>query len=99
MNAQFKSIITSVLLAAVTAGATWAVNKGFLPAADATTIENDAVGAILAAGAAALAWYKSQQHTPTAQIAAVNDAPNGVKVVAETAPEPKVTAPIAPTPS
>jgi hypothetical protein len=85
MDPQLKSILTTVAGYAATGIAAWAASKGLIPSADQSSFANDIV--MLAAGgvAAGVAWYKTRSHTPTAQIAAVNDADNGVKVVPATA--------------
>jgi hypothetical protein len=94
MDPQIKSILTSILLMAATSAAGWATAHGVIPGGDQATIANDLVAAALWAITGGVAWLKTRAHTPSAQIAAVNDAPNGVKVVDERAPEPKVTAPL-----
>lgn len=94
MDPQLKSILTSILLAIATSATTWGVAHGLVPAADQNVIANDIVTFIFGAVSALLAWYKTRQHTPTAQIAAVNDADNGVKVVPATSPAPTVKEPL-----
>jgi hypothetical protein len=94
MDPQLKSILTTILAGAFASVGTYAVSKGIIPAGDQATLVNDLVGAVLYGITAFIGWIKMRQHTPAAQIAAVNNAPNGVKVVDERAPEPKVTAPL-----
>lgn len=94
MDPQVKSILTSVLLAIATAGASWAAARGIIPSADQNTIANDAVGAVFALGAMAIAWYKQRQVAPKALIQQVNAADNGVKVVAATEPAKTVHEPL-----
>jgi hypothetical protein len=72
MDPQLKSILTSVALAIATAIASWAASHGLVPDQDQGTVANDLVTALFGAAAMGLAWYKSREHTPTAQIAAVN---------------------------
>jgi hypothetical protein len=85
MDPQLKSVLTTVAGYVATGIAAWAASKGLIPSADQTSFANDIVMIAAGAAAAALAWYKSRSHTPTAQIAAVNEADNGVKVVPVTA--------------
>jgi len=81
MDPQVKSFLTSIVLAGATALAGQAATAGLIPGADQATFANDLVAIFFGAIAAGAAWYKARQHTPTAQIAAVNNADNGVKVV------------------
>jgi hypothetical protein len=94
MDPQFKSILTTT--AAVIAGsiAAWAAHNGLIPSADQSVVANDLVTFVFAGAAILITRYKAQAHTPTAQIAAVNTADNGVKVVAITATAPVVTVPL-----
>lgn len=98
MNPQLKSIITSMALTASTSMAAWAASKGLIPSADqsavASVIANDVVTFGFSALSAALIWYKTRSHTPTAQIAAVNAADNGVKVVPKSGPGVQIDAPL-----
>lgn len=95
MDPQLKSILTSVGMTLSTSVAAWAVTHGIIHAADQAPVADAIVTAVSAGVTALLGWYKTRQHTPTAQIAAVNDDPtNGVKVVAEAVPAPKVTVPL-----
>jgi len=96
MDPQLKSILTTVIGYAATGFATWASTVGIIPAADDGSFANILVSAALWSIAAAIAWYKTRAHTPSAQIAAVNNADNGAKVVAESIPGPRINAPIAP---
>lgn len=82
MDAQLKSILTSIALAGATALTTWLVSHGYIPGSDQSTFTADIMTAGAALATAALGWYKERQHTPAAQIQAVNAADNGVKVVA-----------------
>ena len=94
MDPQLKSILTTIAGYAATGIAAWAASKGLISSADQSSFANDIV--VLAAGtvAAGVAWYKARTHTPAAQIAAVNDADNGVKVVSSTAPVQSVDHPL-----
>ena len=85
MDPQLKSILTTIAGYAATGIAAWVASKGLIPSTDQASFANDIT--VLAAGvvAAVLAWYKTRSHTPTAQIKAVNEADNGVKVVPATA--------------
>lgn len=94
MDPQLKSILTTVAGYAAAGIAAWAASKGLIPAADQSSFANDVVMIGAGAVAAALAWYKARSHTPTAQIAAVNAADNGVKVVPATAMTPSVNHPL-----
>ena len=94
MDPQLKSILTSILMAVSTSIAAWFASQGLIPGTDQSTFANDLVTVVFGLISAGLVWYKSQAHTPTAQIAAVNNASNGVKVVAATAPAPQVDAPV-----
>ena len=85
MDPQLKSILTTIAGYAATGIAAWAASKGLIPSGDQSTFANDIVTIGAGAVAAGLAWYKTLSHTPTAQIAAVNQADNGVKVVPSTA--------------
>ena len=94
MDPQLKSILTTVAGYAATGVAAWAASKGLIPSADQSSFANDTLMLVGGAVAAALAWYKTRAHTPTAQIAAVNEADNGVKVVPSTAPAQAVDHPL-----
>lgn len=94
MDPQIKSILTSVALAAASSVAAWAASKGLIPSADQSSFANDVVTLLFGGLAAFLAWYKTRSHTPTAQIAAVNQADNGVKVVPATAVTPSIDKPL-----
>ena len=91
MDPTLKSTLTSIVVA---------VCGGGLAAIGITTTQGQATVAQAIVGAAALivgaavTWWKSRQHTPAAQIAVVNAADNGVKVVAESSPAPVVTQPL-----
>lgn len=94
MNPQLKSLLTSLLMGAATTAAAWASAHNVIPGADQATLANDLVAAALWAITVGIAWLKTRAHTPVAQIAAVNNAPNGVKVVSESEPAPQVNAPL-----
>ena len=94
MDPMLKSIITSIATGVATTAATWAATVGIIPASSESTIVNGLVALALYLIAMALVWYKSLAHTATAQIAAVNNADNGVKVVAATAQAATVSAPL-----
>jgi hypothetical protein len=94
MDPQLKSILTTVAGYAATGIAAWAASKGLIPSADQSSFANDIVMIGAGAVAAGLAWYKTRSHTPTAQIAAVNTANNGVKVVPATAMTPAIDHPL-----
>jgi hypothetical protein len=98
MDPQIKSTLTTLAAVVAPVIATWLISAGIVPASGAdaltTTLVNVIVGVAGAAISLFLVWYKQRQHTPTAQIAAVNNAPNGVKVVDQSSPSPVVTAPI-----
>jgi len=94
MDPKTLSLLTTIVGYAATAVATYAANKGVIPGGDQTALANQITLLVSGGVAAAIGFYKLQQHTPTAQIAAVNAADNGVKVVAESAPAPQVNAPL-----
>jgi len=94
MDPQIKSILTSIVLAGATALAGQAATAGLIPGSDQASFANDLVTIFFGAIATALAWYKARQHTPSAQIAAVNKANNGVKVVADTSASSAVATPL-----
>lgn len=87
MNPQFTSILTSILMSVATVAATWGVAHGVIPNADQNIIINDLVAAGLAVITGLLGWYKARQASPQAQITAINEGNNGVKVVAASVPE------------
>lgn len=98
MDPQIKSILTSIIAVAAGGAATWGVDRGLVPAMDKTQV-SDAIGyailTLLTGGLSVFTvWLKSRTHTPTAQIAAVNEGDNGVKVVAATAPVNSVDKPL-----
>ena len=98
MDPQTKSILTSVGMALSTAVATWAASKGLIPSADQSTLANDLLMTASVAVTAGIGWYKAHMNSQAAMIKVINDTPNGVKVVAATAPSPQVNAPIIRTP-
>lgn len=93
MDPQLKSILTTFIATAAGSIATYAVSKGIIPGEDQAGVADAIVSGVLYLITAGIVWWKARQHTPTAQIAAVNNADNGCKVVAATAPAPAVTAP------
>ena len=94
MNPQLQSFLTSFGIFVATSLASWAVSVGIVPASDQSNFVNELVAGGGYVAAAALTWYKTRSHTPTAQIVAVNAANNGVKVVAAAASAPQVDAPL-----
>ena len=94
MNPQMVSILTSVGMMLASSVVAWAVSRGFVAAADQSTLTNDLVGLVGGAIAIALTWFKANVVSPKSMIATINDADNGVKVVAETAPAEQVSAPL-----
>lgn len=103
MNSVIQSVLTSIAMNLAVSITTWAIAKGIVPASDASNVENYLVAAISLGVAAALGWWKARRATKAAMIAtlgqpamikAVNDAPNGVKVVAASSMAVKVDAPI-----
>lgn len=94
MDPQVKSAVTSFGLAVATAVASWAASKGLISDGDRTNFTTAlvTVGGFLVA--AALTWWKARQHSQPALIQAVNEADNGVKVVASTAAAPQVNEPL-----
>lgn len=94
MDPQLKSALTTIGMIGSTAIASWAVSKGFISAGDQVNIANGLVavgGAIVTAG---LAYWKTHDHSQTAIINQINNADNGVKVVADTVTAARVTKPI-----
>lgn len=91
MDPQTKSILTSVGMSVAMAATGWAVSKGVIPSGDQPVIANALVATAGAILTALMAWYKARIVSPKAMITAINDAPNGVKVVAESANAPKVS--------
>jgi hypothetical protein len=94
MDPEINSIVTSVLLAISTAVAGWAVSNGIISTADQSNLANQIVAVVGGVVAVGVGWYKKRQVTPTAMIKAINDAPNGVKVVAAVSASPQVEAPV-----
>ena len=95
MNPQLLSLLTTLVTSACTSLAAWLVAHGALQASDQATFITSLTAVILSLiGAAAVAVWKMLQHTKAAQIAAVNRADNGVKVVASAAPAPQVETPL-----
>lgn len=92
MDPILKSVITTIATGAAGSLATWAVTVGVIPSSDQATIINAIVAlALYAITFIVLPWFKSLSHTASAQIAAVNNAENGRKVVDNSSPSPMVT--------
>lgn len=70
MNDQLLGILRALLAA----GGGWAVGKGYIDNATATT----AAGALLTLGTAAWSYWSNSQ---AAKIKSINDTPNGLTVV------------------
>src|SRR5665213_2845231 len=66
MDAQLKSILTSIALAASTSVAAWAASRGLIPSADQSTLANDLVTIGFGVLSALIGWYKTRSQTPTA---------------------------------
>lgn len=94
MDPQTKSTLTSILLALTTSAATAAAGVGIITKDQESQFASIGVSAIMWLIAWLIGLYKNRQHTPAAQIAAVNDAANGVKVVADTTIAPTITTPL-----
>ena len=94
MNPQMVSIMTSVGMMLASSVVAWAVSKGFVSAADQSTLTNDLVGIGGGIIAIVLTWIKARAVSPTAMIATINNTDNGVKVVASTASAPAVSEPL-----
>lgn len=94
MNPQLSSALTTLAGYICTGAATWAVSVGIIPDADKTSFANILACIVLWAIAGTIGWLKTRTHTPTAQIAAVNSADNGVKVVSSVSSAPMVAAPL-----
>ena len=95
MDPMEKSIATTIATGLAGSAATWAVAVGVAPASDQAAIINALVGLVLyGITFVVLPWLKALSHTASAQIAAVNAADNGVKVVANTAQAVTVTEPL-----
>ena len=82
-----KDQIGGVIRALLTAAAGWAVGKGFITNEQAA----DAIGLGVTLGVAAWSWYTNR---PTVMIKTINEADNGVKVVADVGLAPKVNEPL-----
>lgn len=80
---QVGGIVRAVLAAA----GGWAIGKGYVDSATATTVS----GAVVTLAVTIWSWWTNQQ---TAMIKSVNNADNGVKVVPEMSSTPKVDAPL-----
>ena len=94
MDPMLKSVLTTIATGLATSVATWAAAVGIIPTSAESTVVNSLVSLAFYLIAVALVWYKALDHTKTAQIAAVNNADNGVKVVAGTASAVTVTEPL-----
>ena len=93
---QWISVLRTVLALAL-APTGYFVTKGFLTADQAEQLMPAIVTIATLLGGAIIAKWGVSAHSPAAQIAAVNAAPNGVKVVANTpanAAVPQVNAPL-----
>ena len=91
MNPQVTSALTTLVVAALSSAGTWLVVKGVLTPDQANALAPELTAIVPVLGAIALGWWKSQQHTPTALVDAVNSAAvPGVKVVAQSSPSPAV---------
>ncbi len=100
LSPPIKSVITSMLLVGATAVTTWLVKVGIIDSADQAAVTGYIVTGGGIAIMAAIVWWKSYSNTKAAMIAAippndlikaVNDAPNGRKVVDASSPSPMVT--------
>ncbi len=80
---QIGGIVRSVLAAV----GGWAIGKGYIDSATATTISGSAVTIVVAAWS----YYTHRQAT---MIKSINAADNGVKVVSESSPSASVSAPL-----
>lgn len=96
MDPELKSTLTTIFVAICGGGLT---AIGITSAHDQMTVANAIIGVVVLGAGAAVTWWKKKQHTPQAQIAAVNDAPNGLKVVKETVTAPKETEPVTAAPT
>lgn len=85
MNPQALSIAGSIVLWASGAAAAWLVQKGVIPADQASQISTDLSSVIMGGGAlvvgAIVVWFKSRQHAPDAIITAASNAPGVKKIV------------------
>ena len=84
MDTPLKSLLTSFAIVVATSAAAWGVAHGLIPSADQSVVANDLVFAASAIVTAGIAWLKARAHTKDAQIAAVNNRDNGVKVIPNT---------------
>jgi hypothetical protein len=94
MDPQLKSYLTSFALMGATAVASWAATRGYITPDQQSAL---ATGLVTLAGSlvmAAVTEYKKRQVSQPAMIKAVNEADNGVKVVASTEPAPAVSSPL-----
>ena len=94
MDPISKSTITSILMVLAGNLATLGVTNGVIPGADKDSAANVMVDLVLWIITVAIGWYKKQQHTPQAQIDAINLPNNGLKVVKENEAVPAVTKPL-----
>ena len=99
LSPPVKSVITSMLLIGAAKASDWLVAAGFIPADQQAAF----TGYLVTAGGvllmALIVWWKARAQTKAAMIAAippndlikaVNDAPNGRKVVDASSPSPMV---------
>lgn len=94
MDPQLKSVISSVLGGGAAMITTWAVAHGVLPADQGSTLTTALTTVLGAVVFGLITWWKARQHTQTNLIKEVNQADNGVKVVAATTPAPVVDQPL-----
>lgn len=73
MNPVLKSTLTTILTVALGSSATWLVNKGIITADQTNSVVELGSGIVVGFGAVAVGWWKSRQHTPTAQVAAIEN--------------------------
>jgi hypothetical protein len=83
MDPITKSVLTSVGMSLSMGAVGWAVTKGVVPAADQSVLANDLV-LVAGAGLTVLfGWLKKLAVSQPVMMQAINDAPNGAKVVDE----------------
>jgi len=90
MDPILKSTLTSVLMTGAGSLATVAVTNGVIPGSEHDSAANIIVSLMLWAITAGIGWYKRQQHTPQANLDAINVPKNGLKVVPDMSPTPAV---------
>ena len=94
MDPQLKSILSSIFMSTATLIATVGVTDGIIPGSQRDSAANIIVSLMLYGVSAGLALYKKAQHSPQALIDAINEPPNGLKVVAVGEDVAAVTAPL-----